>query len=189
MFPTGPGEPIKIPNRGVSDYLMAVWLADGKRILFTGVEPGHLPRCYLQGIDGEGLRAVTPEGTILPLTQPALSPDRHSFVAIGPDHVGRLYTVDGGGPRPIPGMQAWEIPLRWSANGGALYVAGLPQLPLRVDRLDMSTGSRTLWKEITPSDPAGVKSLYAIQISPEQGWYFYSYSRVLSDLYVVDGLH
>jgi eukaryotic-like serine/threonine-protein kinase len=188
MFPTGPGEPIKIPNRGISDYYMADWLADGKRILFTGVQPGHGPRCYLQGVDGENLRAVTPEGTILPLSQPALSPDIHSFVAIGPDHVGRLYAVDGGGPRPIPGMQAWEIPLRWSADGRALYVAGLSQLPLRVDRLDISTGTRTLWKEITPSDPAGVTSLYAIQISPEQGWYFYSYWRVLSDLYVVDGL-
>ena len=52
------GEPIKIPG-GVSDYMMAVWLKDGKHILFEGVEPGHGPRCYVQAIDGTGLRAVT----------------------------------------------------------------------------------------------------------------------------------
>ncbi|MCI4348371.1 MAG: serine/threonine protein kinase, partial [Thermoplasmata archaeon] len=69
-YPTGPGEPKRIPNVKISDYSMAVWLPDGKRIAFSGVETGHGPRCYVQGVDGEGLRAVSPEGTILPTSQP-----------------------------------------------------------------------------------------------------------------------
>jgi Tol biopolymer transport system component len=190
-YPTGPGESKKIPNIKISDYSQAVWLPDGKRIVFSGVETGHGPRCYEQEVDGERLRAITPEGTVLPTSQPrsCLSADGRSLAAMGPDHLFRLYPLDGSGAsRPIPGIRPWETPLRWSADGETVYVARVDQVPVRIERLDLSSGRRTLWKEITPPDPAGVTNLYAIQISPEQGWYFYSYWRSLSDLYVVDGL-
>ena len=189
LLPTGPGEPVKIPSGGIGDYFWAVWLPDGKSILFTGVEPGRGPRCYIQGIDGRGLRPVTPESTILPLCEPALSPDGRSFVAIGPDHIARVYPLGSGVPHAIPGIQAFETPIGWSADGTALYVARLQQLPVHVDRIDLSSGTRIFWKEIMPSDPAGVTTLYAVHVCPERGWYFYSYWRALSDLYVVDGLH
>ncbi|HWC65762.1 MAG TPA: WD40 repeat domain-containing serine/threonine protein kinase, partial [Thermoanaerobaculia bacterium] len=181
VYPTGPGEPIKIPG-GVSDYMMAVWLKDGRHILFEGVEPGHGPRCYIQSIDGTGLRAVTPEGTGLPTPEPgAQPPDGGSFSTIGPDHIARVYSLEGGDPRPIPGIEPGEMPLKWSRDGKTVYVANVNKQPVRVFRLDVATGARSLWKEIMPSDPTGVQNLYGIQISPERDWYFYSCWRVLSD--------
>ena len=38
------------------------WSRDGKRILFTGVQPGHARQIYMLSSDGGGLRAVLPEG-------------------------------------------------------------------------------------------------------------------------------
>jgi WD40 repeat protein len=188
VYPTGPGEPIRIPG-GIADYMMAVWLKDGRHILFSGVEAGHGQRCYIQSIDGTGLRALTPEGTGLPTPEPgAQPPDGRSFSAIGPDHVSRIYSLEGGPPRPILGIEAGEMPLKWSEDGKTLYVANMDKQPVRVFRLDVATGARSLWKEIMPSDPTGVQNLYGLHLSPERGWYFYSCWRVLSDLYVVEGL-
>jgi hypothetical protein len=39
-----------------------------------------------------------------------------------------------------------------------------------------------------PADPAGVYSIDEFQITPSGHAYFYNYRRVLSELYVVQGL-
>lgn len=190
-YPTGPGEPVKVPNHGVSDYHMADFLPDGRQILFAGVETGHAQRCYVQPLDGGVPRAVTPEGTSLPEIEPGaiVSPKGDSFIAIGTDHLARLYKFDGqSAPSSIPGISAWEMPVHWSADGQSLYVAGTGSVTVRVDRVNLSTGARSLWREIAPPELAGVEALYAFQISPEHGWYFYSCWRVLSDLYMVEGI-
>jgi len=191
LYPTGPGEAVRIPNHGISDYFMAVWLPDGKHILFTGVAPDGAQRCYFESVDGTEFRALSPAGFSLALAQPAgaRAPDGHSFVAIDANHVARILSLDGSAkPRSIPGIQPWETPLRWSADARSLYVARLDVTPVKIERLDLTTGARTLWKVLMPAEPAGVQSLYAVQISPDRGWHFYSCWRVLSDLYAVDGL-
>jgi hypothetical protein len=61
-------------------------------------------------------------------------------------------------------------------------------MPARVDICDVATGARTLWKEITPPDPAGVLAIGPVLITPDGGSYVYSYRRVLDDLFLVTGL-
>ena len=188
LWPTGPREPIKLPNENIADYYYCNWLPDGKRILFTGNEPGHGPRCYIQAIDGGKARPLTPEGILLPLVEHPVSPDGKLFTAIGPDHKAAIYPVEGGEPRPIPGLEPWDVPIRWSADERSLFVFRTSQVPARVYRLDLSTGRKQLWKELMPSDPAGVTDVYAVHLAADASWYFYTYSRKLSDLYLVDGL-
>ena len=55
-------------------------------------------------------------------------------------------------------------------------------------RSNLATGARTHWKDLAPPSSAGARQVYAIQLSPEHGWYFYSSWHVLSDLYEVDGI-
>src|ERR1700674_4192868 len=90
-----------------------------------------------------------------------------------------------GGSRHYTGRRcppAFTAPVLSAPGWTIACCAGLDRLPVRVERLEMSNGARSLWREIMPSDPAGVQNLYAVQISPDRGWYFYSYWRVLSDL-------
>jgi len=53
---------------------------------------------------------------------------------------------------------------------------------------EKDTGQRTLWKQLMPPDPAGVEYVGPILPTPDGKAYVYGYRRMLSDLYVVDGL-
>ena len=61
-------------------------------------------------------------------------------------------------------------------------------VPARVFRVSLGTNQRELIKEVAPSDVAGVQSVSGIIFSADRKSYAYSYNRVLSDLWVVDGL-
>jgi hypothetical protein len=74
-----------------------------------------------------------------------------------------------------------------SADGKNLLVA-MPGIPAKIARVDLATGRRELWKEISPADPAGVQSFAGLKFSADGKSYAYSVLRIISDLYVVDGL-
>jgi hypothetical protein len=52
----------------------------------------------------------------------------------------------------------------------------------------VTSGKRSLLKRITPADPAGVSQLRAFSLTPDGKAYAYGCSRVLSDLYLAEGL-
>jgi hypothetical protein len=57
-----------------------------------------------------------------------------------------------------------------------------------VDRIDLATGERTTWKTLRPADRAGVLDIGFVQLSGDARSYVYSYRRILSTLYLVEGL-
>ena len=61
-------------------------------------------------------------------------------------------------------------------------------VPAKAYRVDVATGRAELWKELMPSDAAGVTDIVAICPTPDGRSYVYSYSRLLSNLYIVEGL-
>ncbi len=187
LLPTGAGEAHPLPRHTIQGFQWAGWLPDGQSILFTGSEPGRGARIYLQSLAGGPPRAVTPEGAI---TQDhTISPDGR-FVAAGTENESHIYPLAGGEPRPIPGIEVNEFPIRWSADGRFLYVrsSSFRVLPAKVYRVDISTGRRELWKELGPSDLAGVTSITSIPIAPDGRSYAYTYSSRLANLYLVEGL-
>jgi dipeptidyl aminopeptidase/acylaminoacyl peptidase len=89
----------------------------------------------------------------------------------------------------VKGFDAGDIAIGWTADDRALYVVQTRGgLGSRVDRVDPATGRRELWKEVLPADPTGVVRISSILISPDGSFYAYAYSRVLSNLYLVEGL-
>ncbi len=185
LLPTKAGEAKPLAHDPIN-HSHARWFADGKRFLFSGNEPGRGSQLYVQNLEGGKPKAVTPEGTNALAF--ALSPDGQVVAAVGPDEKGYLYTVAGGEPRSIPGIEAGEVPVEWSADGRALYIYRPSDLPARVYLLDLSTGKRTFWRQLMPPDPAGVEYLGPILPAPDGKSYVYGYRRLLSDLYLVEGL-
>ena len=61
-------------------------------------------------------------------------------------------------------------------------------LPLRIERVDLASGKRALWKEIALADPTGVDDIYSAQLTPDGACYCYTFMRSLSRLYYVEGL-
>jgi serine/threonine protein kinase/Tol biopolymer transport system component len=185
LLPTGPGDPRPLKGHDIV-HGAATWFADGKRILVSGTQASHGSRLYVQDIDSDKIEAVTPEGTNG--LSFALSPDGRMVAAIGPDEKGYLFPVPAGDPQPIKGLQRGEVPIAWTPDGHSLYVYRGGDLPSKVYRLDVSNGNRTLWKELMPPDPSGVEFVGPVLPTPDGRAYVYGYRRLLSDLYLVEGL-
>ncbi len=185
LLPTGPGEPRALHGHNII-HSAATWFPEGKRILMAGTEPNHGLRLYVQDIDADKVEGVTPEGTNGFAF--ALSPDGRLIAAVGPDDKGYLFPVPAGDPQPIKGLQPGEVPVAWTADGRALYIYRGGELPAKVYRLELATGNRVLWKQLMPPDPAGVEFVGPVLPTPDGKSYVYGYRRLLSDLYLVEGL-
>jgi Tol biopolymer transport system component/predicted Ser/Thr protein kinase len=185
VLPTRAGEPQALSGKPMN-YVGARWFPDGKHFLFAGNEPDHGVRLYVQDLVGGKPLAISPEGTYG--LAYLISPDGQEVVAVGPDQKGYLYPVAGGDPRPIPSLVVGELPVAWSSDGRSIFVYRSAELPAKVDLIELSTGRRTPWKELRPSDPAGVEFIGPILMTADAKTYVYGYRRLLTDLYVVDGL-
>jgi hypothetical protein len=125
----------------------------------------------------------------IPPSSHPLSPDGRLVAAIGLDRALRLYPVDGGEASAIPGIEPGELPIRFSSDGRSLYVYRRPGVPARIFRVDLATGRRSLWKEISPSDPAGITNgIGRVLLSADGQSYVYGISRFLSELYMAEGI-
>ncbi len=185
LLPTGAGQSKDLTHDSIN-HNWAHWFADGKRIMFSGNEPGKGEKLYVHELDSGKSHAITPEG--VNGNSFAISPDSLSVAAIGPDQRDYLYPVNGGEARLIPGLSLGEQPITWSADGNSLYVYQPGELPARVYRVDLQTGRRTFWKELMPTDPAGVENIGPILITPDAKTCVFGYHRMLADLYLVEGL-
>ena len=94
----------------------------------------------------------------------------------------------GGPGRSIPGILPEEEPLQWRDGGRALLVWNPRSFPVKVDRVDLKTGERTLYRELNPHDHAGTHDFNGPRFTPDGHSYIYGYYRTLSDLYLVEGL-
>ena len=183
VLPTGPGEVKNIEPNGIEIYGEGGgWLADGKRVVFTGREPGHGMRTYIQEIDGGKPKPVTPEG----VTGTTVSPDGKFVIA--KDQLPMIYPIDGGQPRAIVGLAEGETNFRWAADSRSLYVYQPQNVPIKIYRLDSVTGHRELWKELAPADPSGILGPAGVQLTLDGKAYTYVLSRTLSTLYLAEQL-
>lgn len=146
-------------------------------------------RLYVCDLEGGEARAITPEGIFLPGYQGIpISPDGLSVAALMPDGRLGIFPAEGGPGRPIPEAPAASAPIGWTANGQFLLTARLDEVPAQVFRVDVRTGRSEPWRKLVPSDPAGVLGFPSIHVTPDGSAYAYSFLRILSELYAVDGL-
>lgn len=185
IMPTGPGESKSIMPVPMMVYHWAGWLPDEKRIAFMGSESNGNNRLWIQEIAGGKPRAISPS---LPVHSGSISPDGTLVAVIASDQKVWLYPLDSGEPRSTPIVtNSWDRLVGWAEDGRSIYLYRWGEVPDRVYRVDIATGSKELWKELMPSDPAGVNLVSNVLITPDAKSYVYAYRRTLSELYVVDG--
>jgi len=185
LLPTGAGTARQMDPSDIQQYWHGPsWMPDSTQIVFSANRPGHAVQCFAQDIDGGKPRTVTPEGVTFCL----ISPDGKLIAGNGlTGGGGWLYPVEGGQPHPIPGLQAGET-FVWTSDPRWLYVYQWNQAPAKVYRLNALTGQRQLFREMTPPDLAGLHGISHIYFSSDGRAYVYSYTRLLSELYLVKGL-
>ena len=187
LLPTGAGTPHTLtPNPVVIQW--ANLLPNDHQILFAGNEQaGHALRIYLQDIPDGKPRPITPEGVGLTSFTRAVSPDGKFFLAVEADGTSSVRSVASGELKPIAGLQPAEIAFGWTSDSKSVYVYR-SAMPVKVFQIELASGQRRLWKELDPPDPAGINFIRTPHISADGKSYAYNYNRILSDLYLADGL-
>lgn len=190
LLPTGPGDVKPVQPGKITDFDFAGFFPDGKRIVISGIEPGHSWRLYVQDLAGGLPHPFTPDGVFTFAAAP-ISRDGKWVAGLASTAQGSrsyLYPIDGGEARPLSDLTQADSVLAWSEDGRSIYVTNPGQFPVRIYRMDLSSGKKELWKEITIPDTAGVDGVVNILIAPDAKAYFYSYLRRLSELYLATGL-
>ena len=194
------GQTQQLQRGEIENYVSAQWFRDGKSVLFSGNEPGKGTRFYIQDISGGAPRPVTPEGT----RDGLLSPDGTLVLARGPDGKYSIYPIadadraretpgqqqnaspsgkQSAEPRFVPGLSEADVLAHWSADGTAILVYRRAEIPCRLERVDLVTGRRTLFKEFAPADRTGLLSMREVFVTDDLRSYAYTAYYQVSSLF------
>ncbi len=184
-LPTGPGQSRSFSTGDVQVDL-AYFFPDSRHILEVGSRAGQGVRLWIQDVKDGDPRPISPEGASVSYRS-CISPDGTRVAAKDPDQKITIYSINGGQPVPVAGVEPGEGPIQWTPDGKNLLV-GAWELPNRVYMIDLASGKRTLFKTFAPSDPTGLFDSAPPNFSRDLKNYVTSYTRITSDLYIVDGL-
>ena len=184
--PTGAGE-----TRGIStgDVLVnvAFFFPDARHILELGSAAGSRGmRLWVQDLEGGAPRPFSPEGVRI-RRRGAISPDGKRVAAVDPEGKISIYDVAGGNASLVPNTEEGEEALQWTTDGKSLLVAR-QEISSRVFLLDLATGQRKPFKSFSMPDPTGLIDSSPPIFSRDLKAYTHSYMRIMSDLYMVEGL-
>jgi DNA-binding winged helix-turn-helix (wHTH) protein/dipeptidyl aminopeptidase/acylaminoacyl peptidase len=188
LLPTGVGQSKLLPRGSITDYFRVRWFPDGNRIVFGAIEPGRPVRAYAQDVAGGDPRPVQWNGSI---QTTAFSPDGTSYVALSG---GKVYqcNVEDCEPHLVPGSVAGDRPIVISDDRRTLFTVQSDGMRRTVHRIDLITGEREHWMTLTIPDLAGVMDVGpgfdAVLLAADGRAYAHNFLRMLSDLYLVEGL-
>jgi hypothetical protein len=184
LVPTGAGEARQLTHDNIS-YGAVRYLPDGKQSLGTGIEPGHGARDYLIDVSSGNAKPVTPEG----ISGAILSADGRNVAVTGPDGNWGVWPLEGGGLRPIPGLDSKYFLTGWTPDGASVYALSSQrrERTAKVYRVNVVTGKMEFWKTFGDALPAGAGA-GGPRFSADGSAYAYVYQQVLSEAYVVKGL-
>jgi Tol biopolymer transport system component len=182
IYPTGAGTPQKLERGNIENYgLRGWWFPDGDSILFWANEPGRRYRYYTQKLAGGAPRAVTPEGT----GEGALARNGTFVIAQSTDKSWSIYSLGGSAPRRLSFLQEDDELISTTADGRTAYVFRHGPIPIRVERVDLENGRRTLYPEMALNARGGLKDMTPWYISDDEKTYTYWTWIQLSTLFTV----
>jgi eukaryotic-like serine/threonine-protein kinase len=195
LLPVGVGLPKTLPRGSVVERYEANFLPAGNAVVFGGREEGRGRRIFVQDLNGGQPRPISTEGV---RTFGLATPDGR-FVEGSIEGRHFLFAIEDGKSRELPFLSPQDSPVQWTADGRSLYVVRAAPwsdtaaviyqtIQAQVDKVDMVTGNRTVWKTIKPADPVGFETISDLYITPDGSTYCYGYARTLSDLFLIEGL-
>jgi eukaryotic-like serine/threonine-protein kinase len=186
VLPTGPGESKSVSTGDVRPH-QVFFFPDERHILILGNVPsGRGLRLWVTDLSGSTPKPISPEGVILRYRS-CISPDGTEVAARDPEGTISIYPVAGGNVIRLPNTNPGEDPVHWTPDGKSLLV-GNANIPSSVFMIDLATGQRKPFKSFTLADPTGLFDLAPPSFSHDLKSYVYSYNRITSDLYIVEGL-
>ena len=183
LLPTGDRKPL---THHAINHAWARWFPDGKRVLFSGNEPDRGVRLYVQDVEGgrrerSRPRACTPAPSwFLPMGSRSRASVRTNWATSIPlrEAMAARFAVWNPENNPSHGRE----------DGLSLFIYRPAELPAKVSRLELATGRKTALEQLMRGDPAGVETTGPILLTLDGKTGVYGYHRMLSDLYLGEGL-
>jgi Tol biopolymer transport system component len=188
VSPLGTGATRKIPNPDGVEYVsLGNWHPDGRRFVIVGRRGTEPSRGFACDVETGACAPFGDPGMMWPLfVPPPVSPDGRYVVLQDAHGTPLRWPIAGGTALPIPGSLAEDQQLVFTEDGAGLFVCGR-SVPVVIERIELATGRRTPWSTVAPSDRAGLRYSIAT-ITPDGRHWALSTSKLLSALYVVEGL-
>jgi len=168
-------------------------MPDGEQALIVTGEPEGSSNVRIVGPGGGSPRVIAehldlrPAAYMTPLVSP-VSPDGRYLAAATASGRIEIVSLEDGARRALQGSGPNDLPIQWTPTGRSLYLFDPSGLPGRIYEVDVATGRREVRREIGPDDPSGVAGIAQAAITPDARAYAYSFSRLQSDLYLMQGL-
>jgi eukaryotic-like serine/threonine-protein kinase len=179
VLSVGEGQARELSGDGI-EYHGATFFPDGKRVLILGNEPGHPVHFYIQPIEGGKPQSLAHD---IFLRSVFISPDGTRIAGADRDNHLIVMPVDGGDPKLFPTPYPLLV-AGWDAGGISVFARDIQGVSARLYRVDLASGRSTPWKELGPSQPAGVLGILRMYCMPDEKSYAYSYYRNMAQLYV-----
>jgi hypothetical protein len=192
VVPTRAGETREILTGGLDRIWITDWSRDSKQLLFAALGKDNVRRLHRCTLPGGAIEQVSSA----PLLWGMYVPNSGDVLAYSGAETPAFRRLRGDG-RPaeaVPFLNSDDFPVTFSPDGRHLYIyrynlaVGALDVPAKVYKVDMATGKRSLWRELAPADPLGVRAISHIWVTPDAASYAYTAVRNLGELYLVSGL-
>ena len=184
LYPTGPGQPRLLDRGEFQFYTDAKFLPDGKNLVVCGNKPAHAARCYVRPIEAGTLRPISPEGT----GQAWVSPDGLTILSQTADGTFTIFPLDGSAARPVAGLSASDVVVRWDPDGKSVWVTHANEIPFRVERVDLASGRRTPLLSGMRVGRPGLLDIESLTLADDGQSYAYIGSEYVSHIFEVRGM-
>ena len=189
FVPTGPGRPrvVPLPGSFVSADRASL-LPDGRHLLFLGSEKGRGSRWFVTDWTGKQVRPVSPEGYGMAVWggQNISRDGKRIWILNVQSSV--IQELSGGEPIPIKGLEPTERIIGWAADDRSLLTrTRVHTLPIAIARIDPATGVHEPLLTVDLPDRTGFRMIRALLATPDASTVVYTYQKMLSELFVVEG--
>ena len=182
IVPVGPGQGRVLHWDGIQPR-WSEWFPDGRRILMLASQSGQAEALYLTDVDGSTPKRLSPGSA----PWGAVAPDEQSFISVQKGAV-VVRSISDGSSKPIPGIQAEELPIGW-ADTKHVFVQATIATGVRIYKVNIESGQRELWQTITPKDATGLRPMKTpTAITPDGQWMAFGCRTQLGQLYRSDTL-
>jgi serine/threonine protein kinase/Tol biopolymer transport system component len=188
LVPVGAGDVRRVESHSQCEYVE--WFPDGKRILCEIPNPNGPFRMFVIETDtGKSTETAIAADAAADFDEAGpVSPDGTLVAGIGRSGDAWVLPLSGGRPRRFPGQGVARLPVGWTADGRRIFVHLRGSIPGKMQELDLVTGRAEPWRDLGPEDPAGLTRIGPVRVAADGRAWAYTHIRVLSNLYVVEGL-
>ena len=186
LVPVGAGDVRRI--EALAGCHHADWLPDGRRLLCEVSDESGFHLSVIDVASGKPAEVALPADAAADFEFPGpISADGTALSGVGRSGDVWVLPLAGGEPRRFA-LEKGLYPVGWTAGGQGLFLHRIGSLPASVFQFDLRTGEMAPWKQLAPEDLAGVVRIDPVRVADDGRAWAFSYIRVLSNLYVVDGL-